>query len=113
MSPARLGPESWASGETVWPPDMAAADRRQATLVLAHVRQLAGGRAVKAARLAARLTDPELAAEPRGTAAKGQGRQQAANPTAFREPQGRAQRCGRISALISSTTVSGLHEHGR
>lgn len=113
MSPARLGSKGWASGETVWLPDVAAEDRRQATLVLAHVRQLAGGHAVKAKRLAARLTDPELAAKPRGTAAKGQGRQQMADLTAFREPQGRAQRCGKISAPISSTTVSGLHEHGR
>lgn len=111
VSPVRLGPKGWASGETVWLPDVAA-DRQQATLVLAHVRQLAGGRAVKGARLAARLTDPELAAKPRGTAAKGQGRQQAANPTAFREPRGRAQRYGRAYVLISSTTVLGLHKHG-
>ena len=64
--PVRLSPEDWASGETVWLLDVVAADRRQATSVLANFRQVAGGRAVKIAPLVMRLIDPEVVAKLRG-----------------------------------------------
>ena len=48
--PVRLGPDDWASGETVWLLDVVAADRAQATSLLANFRQVAGGRPVKIAR---------------------------------------------------------------
>jgi hemolysin-activating ACP:hemolysin acyltransferase len=78
--PVRLGADDWTSGETVWLLDVVAADRRQATSVLANFRQLAGGRAIKIAPLVARLIDPEVAAKLRG----------AAEQAAFPEPRGQA-----------------------
>ena len=59
----RLGAEDWVSGETVWLLDVVAADRQQATAVLANFRKLARGRAVKIAPLVARLIEPEVAAK--------------------------------------------------
>lgn len=50
---AVVGIALWASGETVWLLDLVAADRRQATLVLAKFRQLAGDRPVKIAPVVA------------------------------------------------------------
>lgn len=67
--PVRLGPDDWASGETVWLLDVVAADRAQATTVLANFRQVAGERPVKIAPLVTRLIDPEVAAKLRGAAA--------------------------------------------
>jgi hemolysin-activating ACP:hemolysin acyltransferase len=64
--PVRLGADDWNSGETVWLLDVVAADRQQATSVLANFRKLAGGRAVKIAPLVARLIDPAVAAKLRG-----------------------------------------------
>jgi cytolysin-activating lysine-acyltransferase len=71
--PVRLGPDDWTSGETVWLLDVVAADRQQATSVLANFRQLAKGRAVKIAPLVTRLIDPEVVAKLRGAAEAGQG----------------------------------------
>jgi hypothetical protein len=76
-----LGAEDWTSGETVWLLDVVAADRRQATSVLANFRQLAGARAVKIAPLVARLIEPEAAAKLRGAAA-GAGEETKQGPTA-------------------------------
>lgn len=67
--PVRLGPDDWASGETVWLLDVVAHDRQQATSVLANFRQLVGARSVKIAPLVARLIDPEVVAQLRGAAA--------------------------------------------
>ena len=67
--PVRLGPDDWASGDTVWLLDVVAADRAQATAVLANFRQLAGGRPVRIAPLVARLIDPAALEKSRGAAA--------------------------------------------
>ena len=70
--PIRLAAEDWTSGETVWLLDLIAADRRQATSVLANFRQLAGDRPVKITPLVATLIDPEVAAMLRGAVANGE-----------------------------------------
>ncbi len=69
-----LSPEDWRSGETVWLLDVvaeprkqrAAADRKQATSVLANFRQLAGQRPVRIHPLVARLIEPEVLERLRG-----------------------------------------------
>ena len=68
--PVRLAPEDWTSGEIVWLLDLIAADRKQATAVLANFRQVAGPRPVKIAPLVARLIDPEVAERLRGAGEK-------------------------------------------
>lgn len=88
--PVRLGAEDWTSGETVWLLDVVAADRQQATLVVANFRQVTGGRPVKVAPLVMRLIDPAVAAKLWGAAAEEQGRDEAADIAAFPEPQGTA-----------------------
>ena len=56
----RLCPDDWLSGDNVWLLDVVAADRKQATSVLANFRQLAGERPIKIAPTVARLIDPEV-----------------------------------------------------
>ena len=57
--PMRLDPDDWLSGDNVWLLDVVAADRKQATSLLANFRQLAGQRPIKIAPTVARLIDPE------------------------------------------------------
>jgi cytolysin-activating lysine-acyltransferase len=85
--PVRLGPDDWTSGETVWLLDVVAADRQQATSVLANFRQLAGGRTVKIAPLVTRLIDPAMVAKLRGAAAE-QDARKPADPAMFPQPLG-------------------------
>ena len=66
--PVRLAPDDWVSGETVWLLDVVAADRAEATAMLANFRQLAGGRPVRIAPLVARLIDPAVLEKLRGAA---------------------------------------------
>ena len=61
--PVRLGPDDWASGDTVWLLDVVAGDRRQATAVLANFRQLAGARPVKIHPIVGRLIEPAVLAK--------------------------------------------------
>lgn len=68
--PVRLAPEDWTSGDTVWLLDLIAADRKQATAVLANFRKVAGERPVRIAPLVARLIDPEVAERLRGARGK-------------------------------------------
>lgn len=58
--PIRLAPEEWTSGELPWLLDVIAADRQQATAVLANFRQLAGDKAVKIHPMVGRLIDPAV-----------------------------------------------------
>ncbi len=58
--PVRLASDDWTSGEVVWLLDVIAADRSQATRVLANFRQLSGERAVKIHPIVARSVDPAL-----------------------------------------------------
>ena len=88
--PVRLGPDDWTSGETVWLLDVIAQDRQQATSVLANLRQLAGGRAVKISPLVARLIDPEVVAKLRGAATEKGATPTGADDAAFPEPLGSA-----------------------
>ena len=78
--PVRLGPDDWVSGNNVWLLDVVAADRKQATSVLANFRQLAGERPVKIHPVVARLIDPDVLAKLRV----------AAKNSAFPAPKGRA-----------------------
>ena len=82
--PVRLGHEDWTSGEVVWLLDVIAADRSQATRVLANFRQLSGERAVKIHPIVARSVDPALLEKMRVRPADAS----AAAP--MPEPQGRA-----------------------
>ena len=61
--PVRLGSDDWVSGNTVWLLDVIAADRQQATSVLANFRQLAGERSVKIHPIVGRLIDPDVLAK--------------------------------------------------
>ncbi len=45
--PVRLSNEDWVSGETIWLLDVIAADKKQATAVLANFKQLSGDSHVK------------------------------------------------------------------
>ena len=58
--PVRLSPDDWLSGDHVWLLDVVAADRKQATSVLANFRQIAGERPVRIHPVVARLIDPEV-----------------------------------------------------
>jgi cytolysin-activating lysine-acyltransferase len=58
--PIRLAPEEWTSGELPWLLDVIAADRSQATAVLANFRQLAGDKPVKIHPMVGRLIDPAV-----------------------------------------------------
>ena len=85
--PVRLGPDDWASGETVWLLDVVAGDRAQATSLLANFRQVAGGRPVKIAPLVTRLIEPAALEQLRAAAEQDR---QAAAAAAFPVPQGTA-----------------------
>ena len=58
--PVRLANEDWVSGEIVWLLDVIAADRKQATAVLANFRQLSGERQVKVHPIVARSVETEI-----------------------------------------------------
>ncbi len=58
--PIRLAPEEWTSGDLPWLLDVVAADRQQATAVLANFRQLAGEKPVKIHPMVGRLIDPAV-----------------------------------------------------
>ena len=58
--PVRLSPDDRLGGEHVWLLDVVAADRKQATSVLANFRQVAGERPVRIHPVVARLIDPEV-----------------------------------------------------
>ena len=68
--PVSLAPEDWVSGDHVWLLDVVAADRKQATSVLANFRQLAGQRPVRIHPMVARLIEPEVLEKLRGRAQK-------------------------------------------
>ncbi len=55
--PVRLSNEDWVSGETVWLLDVIAADRKQATAVLANFTQLSGDKHVKVHPIVARSVE--------------------------------------------------------
>ena len=82
--PVRLASEDWTSGDVVWLLDVIAADRSQATRVLANFRQLSGERPVKIHPIVARSVDPALLEKMRVRAAD------AAGAAPMPEPQGRA-----------------------
>jgi cytolysin-activating lysine-acyltransferase len=58
--PIRLNPEDWTSGDLPWLLDVIAADRTQATSVLANFRQLVGEKPIKIHPMVARLIDPAV-----------------------------------------------------
>ncbi len=58
--PVRLAAEDWTSGDHVWLLDVVAADRKQATSVLANFRQLAGERTVRIHPMVGRMIDPAV-----------------------------------------------------
>lgn len=58
--PLRLAPEDWTSGELPWLLDVIAADRQQATSVLANFRQVVGDKQIKIHPMVARLIDPAV-----------------------------------------------------
>jgi cytolysin-activating lysine-acyltransferase len=58
--PLRLAPEDWTSGDLPWLLDVIAADRQQATAVLANFRQLVGDKPIKIHPMVARLIDPAV-----------------------------------------------------
>jgi cytolysin-activating lysine-acyltransferase len=58
--PIRMAPEEWTSGDLPWLLDVIAADRQQATAVLANFRQLAGDKPVKIHPMVGRLIDPAV-----------------------------------------------------
>ena len=82
--PVRLASDDWTSGEVVWLLDVIAADRSQATRVLANFRQLSGERPVKIHPIVARSVDPALLERMRVRPAD------AAAVASMPEPQGRA-----------------------
>ncbi len=55
--PVRLSNENWVSGESVWLLDVIAADRKQATAVLANFKQLSGDKPVKVHPIVARSVE--------------------------------------------------------
>jgi cytolysin-activating lysine-acyltransferase len=58
--PVRLNPEDWTSGDLPWLLDVIAADRQQATSVLANFRQVLGEKSIKIHPMVARLIDPAV-----------------------------------------------------
>jgi cytolysin-activating lysine-acyltransferase len=58
--PLRLAPDDWTSGDLPWLLDVIAADRQQATSVLANFRQLVGDKPIKIHPMVARLIDPAV-----------------------------------------------------
>jgi cytolysin-activating lysine-acyltransferase len=66
--PLRLAPEDWTSGDLPWLLDVIAADRAQATSVLANFRQLVGEKPIKIHPMVARLIDPAVLEKLKGAA---------------------------------------------
>ena len=58
--PIRLAREDWTSGDLPWLLDVIAADRTQATSVLANFRQVVGEKPIKIHPMVARLIDPAV-----------------------------------------------------
>jgi cytolysin-activating lysine-acyltransferase len=85
--PIRLAPEDWTSGDLPWLLDVIAADRTQATSVLANFRQLVGEKPIKIHSMVARLIDPAVLEKLKLSSAA----DSASAPTAaMPEPQGNA-----------------------
>jgi cytolysin-activating lysine-acyltransferase len=68
--PIRLNPEDWTSGDLPWLLDVIAADRTQATSVLANFRQVVGEKPIKIHPMVARLIDPAVLEKLKGAAAE-------------------------------------------
>jgi cytolysin-activating lysine-acyltransferase len=66
--PIRLNPEDWTSGDMPWLLDVIAADRTQATSVLANFRQVVGEKPIKIHPMVARLIDPAVLEKLKGAA---------------------------------------------
>jgi cytolysin-activating lysine-acyltransferase len=84
--PLRLAPEDWTSGDLPWLLDVIAADRQQATSVLANFRQLVGDKPIKIHPMVARLIDPAVLEKLKGAMAEPSNAPAATMP----EPQGNA-----------------------
>ncbi len=67
--PLRLAPEDWTSGDLPWLLDVIAADRTQATSVLANFRQVVGEKPIKIHPMVARLIDPAVLEKLKGAMA--------------------------------------------
>jgi cytolysin-activating lysine-acyltransferase len=67
--PIRLNPEDWTSGDLPWLLDVIAADRTQATSVLANFRQVVGEKPIKIHPMVARLIDPAVLEKLKGAIA--------------------------------------------
>ena len=67
--PIRLNPEDWTSGDLPWLLDVIAADRTQATSVLANFRQVVGEKPIKIHPVVARLIDPAVLEKLKGAMA--------------------------------------------
>jgi cytolysin-activating lysine-acyltransferase len=68
--PLRLNPEDWTSGDLPWLLDVIAADRTQATSVLANFRQVVGEKPIKIHPMVARLIDPAVLEKLKGAMAE-------------------------------------------
>jgi cytolysin-activating lysine-acyltransferase len=68
--PIRLNPEDWTSGDLPWLLDVIAADRAQATSVLANFRQVVGEKPIKIHPMVARLIDPAVLEKLKGAMAE-------------------------------------------
>lgn len=68
--PIRLNPEDWTSGDLPWLLDVIAADRQQATSVLANFRQVVGEKPIKIHPMVARLIDPAVLEKLKGAMAE-------------------------------------------
>jgi cytolysin-activating lysine-acyltransferase len=84
--PLRLAPEDWTSGDMPWLLDVIAADRTQATSVLANFRQVVGDKPIKIHPMVARLIDPAVLEKLKGAMAADTLAEAAPMP----EPQGNA-----------------------
>jgi cytolysin-activating lysine-acyltransferase len=84
--PLRLAPEDWTSGDMPWLLDVIAADRTQATSVLANFRQVVGEKPIKIHPMVARLIDPAVLEKLKGAMAADTLAEAAPMP----EPQGNA-----------------------
>jgi cytolysin-activating lysine-acyltransferase len=86
--PIRLNPEDWTSGDMPWLLDVIAADRTQATSVLANFRQVVGEKPIKIHPMVARLIDPAVLDKLKGAMAADDKSESAA--TAMSKPAGNA-----------------------
>jgi cytolysin-activating lysine-acyltransferase len=68
--PLRLAPDDWTSGDLPWLLDVIAADRTQATSVLANFRQVVGEKPIKIHPMVARLIDPAVLEKLKGAMAE-------------------------------------------